>query len=124
MMQDVAQIYQSLFGSDLREDIGEKGKTDDGWIFSSYWGTALQSLVEPEVDLWTRSLYDAMNGLGTDEGTLTALVCTMPQRVRQKISDRYFEKYEKTLVDHIKSETSFSYKKVLVLQAMAPEDCK
>eukprot|EP00928_Gymnodinium_smaydae_P021600 TRINITY_DN18451_c1_g3_i1.p1 TRINITY_DN18451_c1_g3~~TRINITY_DN18451_c1_g3_i1.p1 ORF type:complete len:1466 (+),score=323.52 TRINITY_DN18451_c1_g3_i1:52-4449(+) len=124
MMQDVVECYQSLFGRDLREDIGEKGKKDDGWIFSSYWGVALQALVEPEADLWARALNDAMRGLGTDEGTLTALVCTMPQRLRAQICDTYLKKYDKTLVDHIKSETSFSYKKVLVLQVLSPAECK
>ena len=68
-----------------------------------------------------------MNGAhvdGTDEDTLTALVCTMPERLREPIFAKYAEKYGEGLLEHIGSETSFSYKTVLVVQAMSPEHCR
>ena len=32
---------------------------------------SLEALLEPEVDLWVRCLNDAMQGLGTDENSLS-----------------------------------------------------
>jgi len=122
--QDVLAKHQEAFLANLPDAIVKKASEQDGWIFSNYWKTAMKALLEDEADLWSRSLYDAMNGLGTDEDTLTALVCTMPERLRVKIFQRYSEKYGKGLLEHIKSDTSFSYKKVLTFQAMSPMDCR
>merc|ERR1719160_451041 len=84
----------------------------------------MKALLESEVDLWTRALYDSMNGLGTDENTLTTLVCTMPERLRDAIHERYKDRYGRTLLDHIDSETSFNYKKVLLGQAKSAAECR
>mmetsp|Transcript_20598 Transcript_20598/g.37039 ORF Transcript_20598/g.37039 Transcript_20598/m.37039 type:complete len:1111 (+) Transcript_20598:525-3857(+) len=93
-------------------------------FFSGNWKMAMSALLEPEVDLWVRCLNGAMAGFGTDENSLTALVCTIPERLRIPIFEKYYEKHGKGLLEHIESETSFSYKKVLVYQAMSPEDCR
>jgi len=122
--QDVLKKHQEQFASDLSEAIVKKSSEQDGFIFSNYWKTAMASMMENEVDLWTRCLNDAMRGLGTDEDSLTALVCTMPEHLRFKIFKRYHARYGKGLLEHIESETSFSYKKVLIFQAMAPDDCR
>ena len=71
----------------------------------------MKALLEPEVDLWVRCLNDAMKGWGTDENSLTALVCTIPERLRIPIFLKYYETVGKGLLEHIESETSFSYKK-------------
>lgn len=71
----------------------------------------MAALLEPEVDLWVRCLNDAMEGWGTDENSLTALVCTIPERLRIPIFKKYYEKTGKGLLEHIESDTSFSYKK-------------
>lgn len=71
----------------------------------------MKALLEPEVDLWVRCLNDAMKGWGTDENSLTALVCTIPERLRIPIFKKYYETVGKGLLEHIESDTSFSYKK-------------
>jgi len=116
--------HQEKFGSNLAESITKKASEQDGFIFSNYWKTAMAAMLEPEVELWSRCLNDAMRGLGTDEDSLTALVCTMPDNLRLKIFKNYKERFGKGLLEHIESETSFSYKKVLIFQAMSPEDCR
>lgn len=116
--------HEEMFGCQLGESIHEKTSKQDGWIFSNHWKTAMLGLIEPEHELWARAFNDAMRGLGTDEDTLTALVCTMPARLRLPIFKTYVDKYGKELLDHIDSETSFSYKKVLMFQAMSPEHCR
>jgi len=109
---------------DLPAAIAKKASEQDGWIFSNNWKTAMQGLMEDEVDLWTRCLNEAMAGWGTDEDSLTYLVCTIPERIRNQIFVRYNERFGKGLLEHISSETSGKYKKVLEMQAMAPEDCR
>lgn len=123
-VQAVKNKYKATFGDDLSEAVEKKASEQDGWIFSNYWKTAMKGLMEDEVNLWTRALYDAMNGWGTDESTLTALVCTIPERLSEKIHARYKEKYGKTLLSHIDSEISCDYKKVLMMQARLPAQCR
>jgi len=77
----------------------------------------MKALLEPEVDLWVRCLNDAMEGWGTDENSLTALVCTIPERLRIPIFKKYYEKTGKGLLEHIESDTSFSYKKARQTQS-------
>ena len=77
----------------------------------------MKALLEPEVDLWVRCLNDAMEGWGTDENSLTALVCTIPERLRIPIFKKYYEKTGKGLLEHSESDTSFSYKKARQTQS-------
>jgi len=76
------------------------------------------ALLDMPVELMVRGLYDAMNGFGTDEYTLSAIVGTLPENMYGEIHAAYKQHSGKKLVDHIESETSFSYKKCLMYQAM------
>ena len=38
-----------------------------------------------KVELYVKGLWDAMHGWGTDEYTLTALVCTLPENLYDEI---------------------------------------
>jgi hypothetical protein len=69
------------------------------------------------VELYVDGLHDAMDGIGTDETTLTALVCTIPENMYGDIHKLYAEKYGKSLLALIESETSFGYKKAMLYQA-------
>ena len=53
------------------------------------------------MELYVRGLWDAMNGIGTDEYTLTALVCTLPKNLYDEIHGLYEKTHQKKLVDHI-----------------------
>merc|ERR1740130_926435 len=96
---------------DLPAAIEQKASDQDGWIFSSNWKLAMRALMEDEVELWTRCLNDAMKCWGTDEDSLTYLVCTIPERIRPEIFRTYNERFGKGLLEHIESETSGNYKK-------------
>jgi annexin A7/11 len=126
MKADYAARFPNEDGSpgDLPAQLEKFSSEQDGWFFSSNWRLAIGALMEDEVDLWTRCLNDAMACWGTDEASLTYLVCSIPERVRPEIFMRYNERYGKGLLEHISSETSGSYKLVLEMQAMAPEDCR
>lgn len=125
-VQNMCGKYQeSLKAGDVSEKIVAKAAAEsDGWFFSGNWKNCMKALLEPEVDLWVRCLNDAMEGWGTDENSLTALVCTIPERLRIPIFKKYYEKTGKGLLEHIESDTSFSYKKVLMWQAMSPEEAR
>jgi len=84
----------------------------------------MKALFADEVSLWTKALIDSVKGLGTDENSLMALVCTIPQRIRDPICAKFEEEYGQSLVNAIESETSFNFKKVLVLQAMKPQEAQ
>jgi len=123
-MKDVVAKYQDMFGEDLLEKITKKASEQDGWIMSNYWQTVMRGLVQPEPAFWVRALNDAMRGWGTDEGTLLALVCTMPERLRDGIFALYSTTYGQTLEAHIESEISGNFKKVLLFQCMSPTACR
>jgi len=123
------QYTNKLKAGSMSEKIIDKAaKESDGWFFSGNWKNAMKALLEAEVDLWVRCLDDAMRGWGTDEGSLTALICTMPERLRFDIFEGYFKKTGNHLLTAIKSDThgifGCAYSKVIVWQAMAPEDCR
>lgn len=127
--QEMAAVYTAKFSTaeapaDMTADMEKKSSEQDGWIRTNYWKLAMRAMLESEVDLWTRCLNDAMKCWGTDEYALTYLVCTMPERLRVPIFKRYHERFGKGLLEHIQSETSGNYQKVLIYQAMAPEDCR
>jgi len=119
-MNDVRLAYQKLFKEDLRTKAISKAKEADGVFRSDYWQVAMRGLFEEEVDLWVRALNDAMKGWGTDENTLLSLVCTIPDRLRDEIFEKYEKQFGQSLRKHIESETSFSFKKVLMIQADTP----
>jgi len=120
-VEAVKEAYAAITGGgDLAADIEKKTSEQNGYIFTNWWRHTMKQLLAKPVDLWCQALYDAMNGLGTDENTLTALVCTIPEKYRDAIHHTYHEKYGKTLLNHIDSETSFNYKKVLMNQAQHP----
>jgi len=125
-VQNMCSKYtENLKSGDVSEKIVAKAAAEsDGWFFSGNWKNCMKALLEPEVDLWVRCLNDAMEGWGTDENSLTALVCTIPERLRIPIFKKYYEKTGKGLLEHIESDTSFSYKKVLMWQAMSPEEAR
>jgi len=126
MKADYATRFPNEDGSpgDLAGAIDKFSAEADGWFFSSNWKMSMRALMEDEVDLWARCLNDSMKCWGTDEMSLTYLVCTIPERIRPAIFRRYNESFGKGLLEHIKSETSGNYKKVLEMQAMGPEDCR
>lgn len=127
MMPAVKNMYEITFKESIDElidSMGENTGEQDGWFFSNYWKLTMKALFEDEVALWTRALIDSMKGLGTDENSLMTLVCTIPERLRDDIHEKFEADYGQSLVSAIESETSFNFKKVLVLQAMKPHEAR
>jgi Ca2+-binding EF-hand superfamily protein len=112
------EVYKVIYGASLQDEIKKKTEESNASWFSwtDYYKKALLNLLKSPVELYIEALYASMKGFGTDEFTLTGLVCTIPENQSDAILNGYKEKYNRTLYDHIKSETSSSYQKALLAQ--------
>jgi hypothetical protein len=112
------EVYKVIYKAALYDEIKKKTEESGASWFS--WGDnykqGLLNLLKSPVELYIEALYASMKGFGTDEYTLTGLVCTIPENQSDAILKGYEEKYKRTLYDHIKSETSSSYQKALLSQ--------
>ncbi|XP_055330876.1 annexin A2-like [Paramacrobiotus metropolitanus] len=66
-------------------------------------------------------LYKSMKGLGTDEKQLTSILTARVWKQRQEISRAYQEKYRKSLLADVKSDTSGDYYRLLKALIQSPE---
>ena len=96
--------YQKKFGRDLIQDI-------DKYMGSDLKNTLMAMYKDP-VEYDTDLLYFAMKGAGTNEQTMTDVLCFRSFDRLNKIKEKFKEKYGKDLVSEIKSETSGAYQKI------------
>ncbi|EDV27661.1 Annexin A6 [Trichoplax sp. H2] len=66
---------------------------------------------DPESDC--ERLHRAMDGLGTDEDTLTGILSARSNSQRQVLRETYLKMFAKDLIEHLSSETSGSFRKLL-----------
>jgi len=60
------------------------------------------------------TLYYAMKGLGTDDTVIINIFMKQPKLYLEQIAQYYENQYHRTLEHHIRQNTSFDYKKLLV----------
>ena len=96
--------YQKKFGRDLIQDI-------DKYMGSDLKNTLMAMYKDP-VEYDTDLLYFAMKGAGTNEQTITDVLCFRSFDRLNKIKEKFKEKYGKDLISEIKSETSGAYQKI------------
>ena len=100
------QRYKTLLGRDLIKDLKSElsGSFEDVCI----------ALLESPYELDCRSLYEAMDRLGTNEETLIEIVATRPNH--QLYQDRilFQQLYKRDLIKYVESETSGHFRKILV----------
>lgn len=103
------EAYQMLIGKDIEEAIEEE--------ISGDLKKAYLTLVRCARDLegyFADRLYKAMKGLGTDEETLIRIIITRAEVDLQGIKAKFQEKYQKSLSDMVRSDTSGDFRKLLV----------
>ncbi|KAF6098495.1 annexin A13 [Phyllostomus discolor] len=103
------EAYQTLIGRDIEEAIEAETSGD--------LRKAYLTLVRCARDLegyFADRLYEAMKGAGTDEETLIHIFVTRAQVDLQGIKARFREKYQKSLSDMVRSDTSGDFQKLLV----------
>eukprot|EP00927_Polykrikos_kofoidii_P015956 TRINITY_DN17159_c0_g1_i1.p1 TRINITY_DN17159_c0_g1~~TRINITY_DN17159_c0_g1_i1.p1 ORF type:complete len:1349 (+),score=270.59 TRINITY_DN17159_c0_g1_i1:35-4081(+) len=114
------EVFQTVYNVSLVDEVKRRCEEESSmFCFTNWWKHAMLRLLEMPVELYVKGLYDAMQGFGTDEYTLTALLCTLPENLHQEVHMKFEAAYGKKLVDFIESELSFSFKNCLVAQAMS-----
>lgn len=104
---EIVKAYKTAYGKDLMTDI--KKET------SGNFQRVLLALLTPMVDYYCQELSEAMRGQGTDENTLIEILCGgLPNRIIQSITATYKRLYGQNLEIALQSETSFSFKRLLV----------
>ncbi|XP_006879527.1 PREDICTED: annexin A13 [Elephantulus edwardii] len=103
------QAYQTLMGKDIEEAIEDEASGD---LKKTYL-----TLVRCARDLegyFAESLYKAMKGAGTNEETLIQIIVTRAEVDLKGIKAKFQEKYQKSLSDMVRSDTSGDFQKLLV----------
>ncbi|XP_040118115.1 annexin A13 [Oryx dammah] len=103
------QAYQTLIGKDIEEAIEAETSGD--------LQKAYLTLVRSARDLqgyFADRLYQSMKGAGTDEETLIDIIVSRAEVDLQGIKARFQEKYQKSLSDMVRSDTSGDFQKLLV----------
>uniref|UniRef100_A0A6B2G194 Annexin n=1 Tax=Myxobolus squamalis TaxID=59785 RepID=A0A6B2G194_MYXSQ len=80
------------------------------------------SLLYSGADLDAYTLRKATKGLGTDESALMHILCTRSSFQISKIKESYRNLFGRSLQDHITSDTSGSFKKILLCLLNEPRD--
>ncbi|EPY84791.1 annexin A13 isoform 5 [Camelus ferus] len=103
------EAYQILIGKDIEEAIEAETSGD--------LQKAYLTLVRSARDLqgyFADRLYKSMKGAGTDEDTLIDIIVTRAEVDLQGIKAKFQEKYQKSLSDMVRSDTSGDFRKLLV----------
>ncbi|XP_078542924.1 annexin A13 [Lissotriton helveticus] len=112
--QEVQKKYKSLYGKDL--DSVLKGE-----LSGNFEKTALALLDRPcEFD--ARELRKAMKGAGTNESLLIQILCTRANKQIVAIKQAYKRLFERELESDVKSDTSGSFRSILIALLQANRD--
>uniref|UniRef100_A0A336M5A5 Annexin n=1 Tax=Culicoides sonorensis TaxID=179676 RepID=A0A336M5A5_CULSO len=103
--QAINQAFSSQFGRDLIKDLKSElsGKLED---------VVLGLMMKPEQFL-CKQLNKAMVGMGTDEDTLIEILCSRTGEEMRVITRAYDEMYNKSLANHVGTETSGDFRELL-----------
>ncbi|KAM6216080.1 annexin A13 [Rhynchocyon petersi] len=103
------QAYQTLMGKDIEEAIEDEASGD----LKKAYLTLVRCARDREA-YFAESLYKAMKGAGTDEETLIHIIVARAEVDLKGIKAKFQEKYQKSLTDMVRSDTSGDFQKLLV----------
>ncbi|KAJ9581535.1 hypothetical protein L9F63_023291 [Diploptera punctata] len=112
--QQVSKFFTEEYGRDLIEDL----KSELGGNFED----VIVALVIPPVEYLCKQLHKAMKGLGTEEETLIEILCTRNSKEIKEIVDTYERMYDRPLAEHMCSETSGDFRRLLTLIVIGVRD--
>lgn len=105
--QQIKQAFTREYGRDLIDDL----KSELGGKFED---VILALMLTPEEYL-CKQLHKAMDGIGTEEGTLVEILCTKSNEEVQRLTGVYENMYGRPLAEHMCSETSGHFRRLLTL---------
>jgi len=109
-LREVFDSYQDMCDGKTVEELIESEFS--GKIKNAYLTTV--KIIRNIVVFYAERLHDAMQGGGTDDGTLMQIIVTRSEVDLQDIAEYYAIKYEKPLSDAIADDTSGDYRKILI----------
>ena len=103
----IRDAYKASYGSDLISDFKSE--------LSGHLKDTLVAMFYHPIEYDCLSLRSAMKGIGTDEDTLIEIISTRPGFMIKQIIEKYPTIFEgRNLVEDVKSETSGSFRRLLV----------
>ena len=103
----IRDAYKASYGSDLISDFKSE--------LSGHLKDTLVAMFYHPIEYDCLSLRSAMKGIGTDEDTLIEIISTRPGYMIKQIIEKYPTIIEgRNLVEDVKSETSGSFRRLLV----------
>lgn len=105
--QQISKYFLEEYGRDLIDDLKSElgGKFEDTII----------ALMAPPDEFLCKQLNKAMSGIGTNEGTLVEILCTKSNEEVKKLVTAYEDMYDRPLAEHMCSETSGHFRRLLTL---------
>ncbi|KAG5449894.1 Annexin A6 [Clonorchis sinensis] len=104
-----AEAYERMFGKPLLDDMNSELSGDYRSLI-----IALIRYATDRANLLAEWLHDAMTGLGTKDYALMRLLITRSEIDLQEIKEAYEKKYNKSLANAIRGDTSGDYMKTLL----------
>ncbi|XP_045497840.1 annexin B10 isoform X3 [Colias croceus] len=105
--QAISQAFTHEYGRDLIEDL----KSELGGHFED----VIIALMLPPAEYLCRELHHCMDGIGTDEKVLVEILCTRTKKEIAEIVETYERLYNRPLAEHMCSETSGDFRRLLTL---------
>ncbi|KAK7794121.1 hypothetical protein R5R35_012611 [Gryllus longicercus] len=105
--QEIAKFFTEEYGRNLIDDL----KSELGGHFED----VIVALMVPHVDYLCKQLNKAMVGAGTNENTLIEILCSKNNQEIKLIVDAYERLYDRPLAEHVCSETSSDFRRLLTL---------
>ncbi|NXQ32075.1 ANX13 protein, partial [Alaudala cheleensis] len=112
--QQIKQKYKALYSKEMEEDL--KGD------LSGHFEKAVLALLDLPCEFEARELRRAMKGAGTDESLLIEILCTRSNKEIVNIKEAYKRLFDRDLESDVKSDTSGSLQKILVMVLEATRD--
>lgn len=112
--QEIAEAFERELGRDLIDDLKSElgGKFEDVII----------GLMLPPEKYLCKQLHKAMDGIGTNEQALVEILCSLNNEQVKAVVDRYEEMYDRPLAEHLCSETSGSFRRLLTMIIVGARD--
>ncbi|KAL5285298.1 ANXA3 family protein [Megaselia abdita] len=112
--QTIMEVYNTEYERDIIDDLrGELGGNFEEVIIA---------LMRPMEDFMCKELHKAMEGMGTDEGTLVEILCSKSNEEIVEICQWYEERYDRPLAEHMCSETSGHFRRLLTMIVTGTRD--